>query len=70
MGASKHIKMALIDKNKTIKELNEMRGGEQPLQSLYNQINRDSWRFADVEKLADLLGCDVVLVDRQTGKLY
>ena len=70
MGASKHIKMALLDKNKTIKDLADLRGGDSPLQSLYNQFNRDTWKYADVEKLADLIDCDVVLQDRKTGKTY
>ena len=70
MGASKHIKMALLDKGKTIKDLHEETGKDSPLQSLYNQFNRDTWKYSDVEKLADLLCCDVVLQDRETGKTY
>ncbi len=70
MGASKHIKIALMDKDLSIKDLHEKTGTDSPLQSLYNQFNRDTWKFADVEKLADLLGCDVLLVDRETGRKY
>ena len=70
MGATKHIKMALLDKDKSIKDLADMRGGDSPVQTLYNQFNRDTWKFSDVEKIADLLGCDLLLVDRVTGKTY
>jgi hypothetical protein len=70
MGATKHIKIALIDKDKSIKDLHEMSGSSSPLQSLYNQFNRDTWKYSDVERLADFLGCDVVLRDRVTGKTY
>lgn len=70
MGATKHIKMALLDKDKTIKDLHDLTGTESPLQSLYNQFNRDTWKYSDVERLADLIGCDVVLRDRETGKTY
>lgn len=72
MGATKHIKMALLDKEKTIKDIHEAvkKDDNSPLQSLYNQFNRDTWKYADVEKIADVLGCDVVLLDRVTGKTY
>lgn len=70
MGATKHIKATLLYKEKSIKDLAEMIGSGSPVQSLYNQFNRDTWKFSDVEKIADLLGCDVLLVDRETGKTY
>ena len=54
MGATKHIKMALLDKDKTIKDLHDAvkKDDNSPLQSLYNQFNRDTWKFSDVEKIA------------------
>ena len=72
MGASKHIKTALAAKE--LKMLDLYNGlhpsGDSPIQSLYNQVNRDTWKFSDVEKIADILGCDVLLVDRETGRKY
>lgn len=68
MGAKKHIKMAMEDKEikpGKVAELIEM-----PAQSFYNKINRDSMSFLDVEKIANVLNCDVVLVDRETGRRY
>lgn len=72
MGASKHIRTALAAKDlKMIDLYNRLHPeGDSPIQSLYNQVNRDTWKFADVEKIADLLGCDVLLVDRETGRTY
>ena len=68
MGASKHIKLALIDKDISQKEFSAII--DKPIQSVYNQLNRDTWKYADVEKIADKIGCDVVLIDRKTGKIY
>jgi hypothetical protein len=68
MGASKHIKRVLFEKEiKTEVLANKM--GKQ-LQVLYNQLSRDSWKFSEVESVADLLDCDVVFIDRKTGKQY
>ena len=68
MGASKHIKRVLFEKEiKTEVLANKM--GKQ-LQVLYNQLSRDSWKFSEVESVADLLDCDVVFIDRKTGQKY
>ena len=68
MGASKHIRRVLFEKEiKTEVLANKM--GKQ-LQVLYNQLSRDSWKFSEVESVADLLDCDVVFIDRKTGKQY
>lgn len=68
MGASKHIKIAMTDKEKKAGEIAEMIG--LPAQTFYNKLSRDTMKFDDVEKIADLLGCDVVLRDRESGKFY
>lgn len=72
MGATIHIKMALLAKGKTAKDIHEAvrKDNDSPIQSLYNQMNRDTWKFSDVEKIADALGCDVVLQDRETKRTY
>ncbi len=68
MGATKHIKMALMAKDKKIIDLAaELK---RPEQSLYNQLTRDTWKFADVEKIAGMLGCEVVIRDKDTGRIY
>ena len=68
MGAKKHLKMVMSDKE--IKPGKVAEKLEMPAQSFYNKINRDTMSFSDVEKIADVLGCDVVLIDRETGKTY
>lgn len=68
MGASKHIKRVLFEKE--IKTADLAGKIDKPLQSLYNQLNRDTWKFSEVEKIADCLNCDVVFIDRDTKKVY
>lgn len=69
MGASKKIKMVLLDKGIKQKELAQMLGYK-GINSIYNMLGRDNMTFSVVEHWADLLGCDVVLRDRVTGKIY
>ena len=68
MGATIHIKTALTAKDKKIKDL--AAAIEKPEQSLYNQLTRDTWKFAEVEKIAGVLGCEVVLRDKETGQIF
>lgn len=68
MGASKHIKRVLFEKELKTADLAEKM--EKPLQSVYNQLARDSWKFSEVESVADSLGCDIVFIDRESGKHY
>ena len=69
MGASKKIKKALIDKGITQKELAE-RVGYKNIVSIYNMLGRDNMTFEVIERWADAIDCDVVLRDRETGKIY
>lgn len=69
MGASKKIKKALIDKGIKQKELAEVLGYKS-INSLYNMLNRDNMTFENAERWANAIGCDVVLRDRETGKIY
>ena len=68
MGATVHIKAAMLNKGIKSGELAE-KLGKIP-QTFYNMLTRDTMKFADVEQIADILGCDVVLVDRETKKIY
>ena len=68
MGASKHIKICMTDKGIKPGEVASALGYDP--QAFYNKVNRDTMKFADVEKIADIMECDVLLVDRKTGKTY
>lgn len=58
----------MIEKNIKVGELAE-RIGMKP-QPLSNKLFRDTMSYTDVEKMADALGCDVKIVDRETGKEF
>lgn len=68
MGATKHIKICMVDKNIKSGEV-AAKLGALP-QTFYNKLARDTMRFSEVEEIAAALGCDVVLIDRETGKTY
>lgn len=65
---SKKIKMAMIDKEISAQDLADDLGCAR--QSVYNAIARDNFTSAKLEEIAAVLGCDVVLRDRKTGKIY
>lgn len=66
--ASKQIKQVMIEKNIKVGELAD-RIGMKP-QPLSNKLFRDTMSFSDVEQIAAALGCDVKIVDRETGKEF
>ncbi len=68
MGASILIKTAMLQKGIKLGELAK-RTNYNP-QALSVKLNRDSMNFDGVQQLADALGCDVVLRDRASGKIY
>ena len=68
MGASKQIKQVMIEKNIKINELAEKIGMKS--QPLSNKLYRDTMSYSDVEKIADALGCDVKIIDRETRKQF
>lgn len=68
MGAAVHIKTAMVYKNVKSGYLAE-KTGKTP-GNFYNFLSRDTMRFAEVEAIADALGCDVVLRDRETGQIF
>lgn len=68
MGASKKLKKAMIDKDIKQTDLSAVTG--RAVQTLRNIMSRDNMNYATVEELADALGCDIVLRDRETGRIY
>lgn len=68
MGASKHLKAAMKDKKIRVEDLSEM--VDKPMQTIYNMMYRDTMKFNQVEIYAEALGCEVVLRDKETGKVY
>ena len=68
MGAAIHIKGAMLYKGVQQKEFAKSIG--RLPQTFYNMMNRDAFRFTEVEAIADALGCDVVLKDRITGQTF
>ena len=68
MGATKKIKKILLEKNFSQIRLAELAGKD--VQTLRNQLYRDKFTYASVEHLCDVLGCDIVFRDRETGRIY
>lgn len=68
MGASLLIKTVMLQKGIKLGEL--ARRTDYSPQTLSVKLNRDAMSFEATQKLADALGCDVVLRDRESGKIY
>lgn len=68
MGASKKIKKILIDKNINQKMFAEELGKD--YQQVQNALFRDTFNCRILEEWLDVLGCDMVFRDRETGKIY
>lgn len=68
MGIAKNIKVAAKDKDITQKDIAESLGI--PLQNLYNQLHRDAFTVRKASQIANVLDCDIVLMDRDTKKIY
>ena len=68
MGATIHIKNAMLHKGLKSGAVAKLIGKD--TQNFYNQLNRDAMKFSEVEMIADVMGCDVMLVDRETGEAY
>lgn len=68
MSASKKIKQIMIDKPIKVGELAEKLGMNP--QVLSNKLYRDTMTYANVRDILDALDCDIVFVDRITGKEY
>lgn len=64
MAGAKEIKWLLKERKMTVKALAEMLEIEP--QSMSNKLFRDSFSFAEVVKIADLLNADVRIVMRDS----
>lgn len=70
MSASKRIKQVMIEKDINVKNLSEKLDFVSSPQALSNKLYKDNFSFSDVEKIAAALGCDVKIVDRESGKEF
>ena len=68
MGLSKNIRMAVLDKDIKMSAIAAALGIKPA--SLASKLSRDRLNLADAEQIADFLNCDIVLIDRKTGKTY
>lgn len=68
MGIAKRLKAVMVLKglavNKVATDL-----GKAP-QTFYNMLQRDVMKYSEVEKIADKIGCDIILRDRETGREF
>ncbi|UTC65239.1 helix-turn-helix transcriptional regulator [Treponema sp. OMZ 788] len=68
MGAGKIIKQLLLERNMSVKDLAEKMNIIP--QSMSNKIYRDTFSYEEVVKIADILGCDVKIITRDTKKEF
>lgn len=68
MGAKALIKTVMVQKD--IKSGYIAEQLEMDKQVFYNWLNRDKMTVSNLVRVANVLGCDVVLRDRETGKIY
>lgn len=68
MSMKKQIKKALVSRQMTQIELAEKLG--KSFGTVRNTLCNDNMRISTLEEYADALGCDVVLLDRETGEIY
>lgn len=68
MSAGKTIKKILVDKDMTVKKLAELMGISP--QVLSNKLYRDTFSYSEYINIADLLGCDVKTISRDTNQEY
>lgn len=68
MGATKAIKQLMQEQNVSVGQLASALGIQ--AQSMSNKLYRDSFSFEEVVRIADILGSDVKLIVRETGKEF
>ena len=68
MAANTIIRHILLERGLSVKELAEKLGIE--TQSMNNKLYRNTFSYAEFEKIADILDCDVRVVTRDTGKEF
>lgn len=74
MGVTKQLRAVMKEKGIKLKDFAQMYNPDSEAktktQVVSNMLTRDNMTFATVEQMADLLGCEVVLRDKKTGKIY
>lgn len=68
MAVSKIIKQIMIERNISVKELADEL--EILPQSMSNKLYRDNFSFEEVQKIANILECDICIITRDTGKSF
>ena len=68
MGAAKALKQIMLERGISVKTLADMLGIQ--AQSMSTKLYRDSFSYAEVEKIADLLQCDVRIITRDPRKEF
>ena len=68
MGASKAIRQVMIERNIGIKELASLLDIQ--TQSMSTKLYRDNFSYNEVEKIANFLNCDLVLITRDSNKQF
>lgn len=68
MDTKKVINQLLLERHSNITEMAEKM--EMLPQSLRNKISRGNYSYNDFEKMMDILGCDIQVVTRDTGKVF
>lgn len=62
------LKQICLDKNMLLSDVAKAYGMGNG--AFYVKMSRNTLKFNDVEKMADILDCDIVFVDRKTKKMY
>lgn len=68
LGAAKRIKMLLIERGKSVKDIAAVLGIAP--QSVSNKLYRDSFTFDEVVSICESLGADVRIITRDTNKEF
>lgn len=68
MAASTIIRQLLIEREISIKDFSEMYG--MPYQSMRNKLSRNTFTFKEMLDVAELLGCDIEFITRDTKKSF
>lgn len=68
MGLSKNFRIAMLQKD--IKQPELATAINKDLQQVYNALYRDTFISKTGLEIAHALNCDIVLIDRETGKIY
>ena len=74
MGAGKRIRLIIKNKGMKFKDFASMYNpdskAENKTQVVSNMITRDNMTFATVEEMMELLNCEILFRDKDTGEIY